>query len=73
MQSEAFGLVSTFSPEAQEKIDRYYVLKKKKTLNSNEKHELQMVIPFIQEALGFNAEESETEKSLNEYISKNWQ
>jgi predicted ATP-binding protein involved in virulence len=72
LRSDAFNLVSVYSPQTQEKIDRYYSLKKKSKLNSSEKHELQTVIPFVEEALGYNAIESETEKSLNEFIKKNW-
>ncbi len=72
LQSEAFKLVSVFSPETQEKIDRYYNLKRKLKLNSSEKEELQGVIPFVEEALGYYAKESDTEKSLNEFIKKNW-
>lgn len=72
LRSEAFNLVSVYSPETQEKIDRYYSLKRKVKLNSTEKQELQGVIPFIEETLGYNAKESETEKGLNEFIKKNW-
>lgn len=72
LQSEAFGLVSSYSPETQKKIDRYYLLKRKQRLNSDEKHELQLTIPFIQEALGIDLEESKTEKELNDFILKNW-
>jgi len=72
LQSPAFGLVSTYSPEMQEKIEKYYRLKRKRKLTPDEKQELQVVIPFVEEALGNAAQESETEKSLNEYIKKNW-
>ena len=73
LKSDAFNLVSVFSPETQEKIDRYYSLKKKRTnLSITEEKELQGVIPFVEEALGYNTNESETEKSLNEFIKKNW-
>ena len=72
LQSDAFGLVSAFSDATQKRIDRYYTLKKKKHLNDDEKQELQLTIPFVQEALGVEAEESDTEKKLNDYILKNW-
>jgi predicted ATPase len=72
LQSDAFGLISPFSPETQSRLDRYYSLKKKTKLNKDEKKELQMTIPFVVDALGYFAEESETEKKLNEYIQKNW-
>ena len=72
LQSDAFGLISAFSDATQKRIDRYYTLKKKKHLNDDEKQELQLTIPFVQEALGVEAEESDTEKKLNDYILKNW-
>lgn len=72
LQSEAFGLVSIFSPGTQEKIDRYYGLKKKRNLTISEKNELQMVLPLISEALGFKSSESKTEERLNDFIKKNW-
>lgn len=72
LQSDAFGLVSAFSPETQQKIDRYYALKKKPKLNADEKNEYQTTLPFIEQALGYKAEESETEKSLNEFIKQHW-
>ncbi|HEV2478692.1 MAG TPA: AAA family ATPase [Puia sp.] len=73
LRSEAFGLVSTFSEETQHQIDKYYTLKKKKSLNDEEKKQLQIAIPFVQEALGVNANESPTEKRLNDFIEKNWE
>lgn len=72
LRSDAFNLVSVYSPQTQEKIDRYYSLKKKSKLNTKEKHELQAVIPFIESALGYDVIESETEKSLKEFIKNNW-
>lgn len=72
LKSDAFGLVSTFSEETQQQIDQYYTLRKKKNLSDDEKKRLQLAIPFVQEALGINAEESPTEKRLNEFIEKNW-
>lgn len=72
LQSDAFGLVSAFSPETQQKIDRYYSLKRKRSLNDAERKELQQTIPFMETALGYKAEESETEKKLNEFIKEHW-
>lgn len=73
LRSDAFGLVSAFSPETQQKIDRYYSLKRKRSLNDAEKRELQQTIPFMETALGYKAEESETEKKLTEFIKEHWQ
>lgn len=72
LKSDAFGLVSAFSPETQIKIDRYYALKRKGALSPQEKQELQLSIPYVEQALGYKAEESDTEKSLNEFIKQNW-
>lgn len=72
LQSDAFGLVSPFSPETQAKIDRYYALKRKTKLNTIETQELQLTIPIVTEALGYNVTESATEKRLNDFIKKNW-
>ncbi len=72
LKSDAFGLVSTFSIETEANIQKYYTLKRKKTLNESEQIELEFTLPFVQNALGINVEESETEKSLNEYILKHW-
>lgn len=72
LQSEAFGLISAFSPETQHKIDRYYALKKKKELSKTEKKELEETIPTVKSALGYHAEESETEKQLSEFIKQYW-
>jgi len=72
LQSEAFGLVSIFSPETQKKIDQYYRLRNKRKLTTKEKNELQTVLPLVTEALGYKSTESKTEERLNEYIKKNW-
>jgi predicted ATPase len=72
LKGDAFNLVSVYSPQTQEKIDRYYSLKKKTKLNPKEKEELQTVIPFVEGALGYKTTESETEKNLSEFIKQNW-
>lgn len=75
LKSEAFGLVSEYSLETQKKIDRYLILQQKKEqyLTKTEKEELQLVLPFIEKSLGYEAETSETEKRLNKYLKENWQ
>lgn len=72
LTSDAFGLVSEFSPETQDKIDRYYSLKKKKKLSEAEKSELQQVIPFVDEALGYKAETTPVADKISEYIKANF-
>jgi predicted ATP-binding protein involved in virulence len=51
LQSRAFGLVSSYSPEAQDKIDKYHELKRKKTPTQKEKDALQTLLPFVSDAL----------------------
>ncbi|MDX2278388.1 MAG: AAA family ATPase [Saprospiraceae bacterium] len=72
LQSDAFGLVSAFSPETQSKIDEYYALKKKTKLTKTERMALEAAIPFVEQALGYESEVSETENAINEFIKKNW-
>lgn len=72
LQSDAFGLVSAFSPETQARIDEYYALKKKAKLNKTEKDALEAAKPFVEQALGYETAESETEKAINEFIKNNW-
>ncbi len=52
LESEAFGLVSSFSKDTQAKIDKYYSLKKNKQRNPTEELQLQELTLFVQEALG---------------------
>lgn len=72
LKSDAFGLVSSFSPDAQSRIDRYYSLKRKSDRTRKEEEELQLHIPFIQSSLGRENLESSTERELSDFIRKNW-
>jgi len=73
LKSDAFGLVSEYSPETQRNIDRYYTLKRKKDLTETEQQELQLTIPFIEKSIGYNAESSDSEQRLTQYLKKHWQ
>jgi len=54
LRSPAFGLISSYSPKTQEKIDRYdSLLPKKDRLNKDEKKELEQLELFVQEARPF--------------------
>jgi predicted ATP-binding protein involved in virulence len=53
LQSPAFGLVSPYSPQTQEKIDQYDNLKRKTKRNQNEPAELQQLSLFMEEARPF--------------------
>lgn len=50
LQSEAFGLVSPFAPEAQRKIDRFDSLRRKKHRSTPEDQELLSLYDFMEEA-----------------------
>ena len=75
LKSEAFGLVSEYSKETQQNIERYYHLRRKKNkgLTKSEQEEWQMVLPFIEKSLGYKSEISDTEERLNQYLKENWQ
>ncbi|AEW01659.1 ATPase [Niastella koreensis] len=73
LQSEAFGLVSPFSPQVEANIEKYYILKKKAKLTQAEKNELQTTLPFVENSIGYgDKEKSETEKKLDEYLKNHW-
>jgi predicted ATPase len=51
LQSDAFSLVSPYSPQAQQKIDRYDALiKKRQTLTNTEEQELEQLSLFMENA-----------------------
>jgi len=54
LQSEAFGLVSPFSPQTQAIIDRYDALMRKKRRTPKEEKALEEILPIIQLALPFD-------------------
>jgi predicted ATP-binding protein involved in virulence len=70
LQSEAFELVSLFSQETQDRIDRYYTLRKKTRRTREEDNELQMVMPIVQQALGEPASKSSLENKVDIYLNK---
>jgi predicted ATP-binding protein involved in virulence len=49
LASEAFGLVSLFSPEVEKKFSKYLNLKKKKSRTQQEEQELQAILPFVEQ------------------------
>jgi len=72
LESDAFGLVSAYSPDTQKQIDKYFNLKKKSKKTKDDEAQLQMALPFIEIALGYQANETEVEKKINDYIKENW-
>jgi energy-coupling factor transporter ATP-binding protein EcfA2 len=67
LESEAFGLVSAFSPETQEKIDKYHALKRKENQTKQDKNELQLLLPFVKDALLFQ-EPSSFEDKIDNFL-----
>lgn len=52
LQSPAFGLISTFSPEAEETMEKYLTLKRKKKRTREEANQLNGMKPQVQKMLG---------------------
>lgn len=50
LASEAFSLVSPFSPQTEQEIQKYFELKKKDNLSAKEEVELEAAIPFVKNA-----------------------
>jgi predicted ATP-binding protein involved in virulence len=67
LESEAFGLVSAFSPETQEKIDKYHALKRKENQTRQDKNDLQDLLPFVKDALLFQ-EPSSFEDKIDNFL-----
>jgi hypothetical protein len=71
LQSRAFGLVSSFSPETQQKIDRYDdLVRKGKRRTEQEEKELDELSAFLQEArpLGGPPEPGSLEARIEAYL-----
>ena len=70
LQSAAFEVVSLFSKEAQERIDRYYALRKKSKRTPAEDNQLEMDMPIVQQAIGIEAPRSELEDKMDKFLHK---
>jgi predicted ATPase len=64
LRSSAFGLVSTYSEEAQTKMDRYFVLAGKQKRSTKEENEMQTSLPFVADSLRSVKEEAVFDKAL---------
>lgn len=69
LKSDAFGLVSEFSPETQGQIDQYFKLKNKKQLTAEEQKTLEKSIPFVRRALGPGGEPSPLDLKIAEILN----
>lgn len=67
LQSEAFGLISPYSPHTQEKIDDYYKLKRKVNKTEQEQTDLFALKPIIEKALG--RIETPLEEKMNSFLA----
>ena len=73
LQSEAFALVSPFSPQMQAKIDRYDALTKKGNKRKpHEEDELQRLLPFMEEARPFGGapQPDSLDARIEDYLEK---
>ncbi len=69
LQSDAFGLVSTYSPETQSQIDDYHKLNRKTNRTKKEQKELQLLLPFVREALSLPPQsEDSLESKIDNYL-----
>ena len=74
LQSEALGLETTFSLEAQERINEYEALvRKRKSLNEDEKKQYEELIPFISETVGYRPppEPGSLEEKIDNFLRAN--
>lgn len=72
LTSDAFGIVSTYSPQAQEKIERYHQLAMRlDELDSEERREHKELADFAEKALPLNSYSLKTklESEMDEFLS----
>jgi hypothetical protein len=73
LRSEAFGLVSTYSPDTQEKLDKYQRLRAKgRRRTAAEEEELGQLSLFIGQAYPYGGppEEGSLEARIEEFLEK---
>lgn len=70
LQSPAFEVVSLFSKETEERIDRYYTLRKKAKRTPAEEQQLELDMPVVQQAIGDKAPKSELENKMDKFLDK---
>jgi predicted ATP-dependent endonuclease of OLD family len=70
LQSPAFELVSLFSKETQDKIDRYYTLRKKNNRTAAENNQLELIAPDVQKALGEPVVKTDLESKVDKYLDE---
>ncbi|MGB5685049.1 MAG: hypothetical protein WBM35_04500, partial [Candidatus Electrothrix sp.] len=72
LESAAFGLVSPYSPQTQEKIDRYDTIARKRRRSKKEEEEMQLLLPFMKTArpVGGPPEPGSLESKIDQYLDK---
>lgn len=71
LKSEAFDLVSTYSPQTQEKLDKFTALRSKaEKLKPSERQELQQLSLFVEKYNPYNVDtfDKDTEAKIDEYL-----
>lgn len=67
LQSDAFNLISSYSPIMQKRIDDYYALNRKKDKTEKEQLDLFELQPFVKKALG-NIEKTPLEEKIDKFL-----
>ncbi len=70
LASEAFSLVSPFSPQTEMQINKYLKLKKKIKLTPQEQDELQGTLSFVEKAYAASPEQEPLQSKIEEYLKK---
>jgi predicted ATP-binding protein involved in virulence len=70
LASEAFSLVSPFSPQTEMQIQKYLTLKKKDKLTAKEKEELQGTLPFAEKAFASLPSQEPLQNKMENYLKK---
>ncbi|MGA2834323.1 MAG: AAA family ATPase [Terracidiphilus sp.] len=73
LRSEAFGLISPYSPQTQDKIDRYdSLVAKRGKLNQHERADLEQLQLFVQDARPFGGpkDPGSLEAKIDDYLEK---
>lgn len=73
LASEAFSIVSPFSPQTEKQIEKYLKLKMKTKLNKTESEELQATLPFVEKAYAALPKIDSLDSKIDQYLKKNLQ
>ena len=71
LKSPAFGIVSPYSEETQEQIERYYTLRRKDHLTAEESKQLELMSPFVAQSLGPPEQKSPLEQKVDAFLEEN--